>query len=363
MAILISRRRLFGRRTILLLAVLITGAAQMPPQTGSARPVFPLAASPERRVAEDGELSILTYNVNALPWPLATGRDEAVARIAARLRGLRATGRHPRVVLLQEAFTETAKRIGRDAGYRHVAFGPGLEAAATGRLAASDAAFLAAASPLTGEGLGKFADSGLQILSDYPILSIRRAAFPAHACAGFDCLANKGMVAALIAVPGSRTPVAIINTHLNARKASGVAPGRALQAYRRQWEALDGFRAEVVPPDVPIVLAGDLNVGKSPERLALAHAVVGRWLGSTAGVSSGGVLRACFEPGVRCGRALPRDALRALRHNKDWQVALPKDGVALVPQAIDVPFGAEADGTMLSDHVGYAVRYRLTSSS
>ncbi|QAY77541.1 endonuclease/exonuclease/phosphatase family protein [Sphingosinicella sp. BN140058] len=362
MVISISGRRLFGRKAILVLAILALSAAQLPPQPVEVQPAA--ASAPVGEPLGEDALSILTYNVNGLPWPVASGRDEALARIGSRLRRLRSMNRHPHIVLLQEAFTDSAKRIGRDAGYRHIVSGPPIEApSSAGGLPPSEAAFLAAASPFKGEGVGKFADSGLQILSDYPILAVRRAAFPDQACAGFDCLANKGMVAVLVAIPGAATPVAIINTHLNARKASGVTPGRALEAYRRQWQALDRFRTTVVPPDVPVVVAGDFNVGKSPERRALAHLMVTRWLGSAGGVSSGGVLRACFEPGVRCGRGLPRDAVRALRHDKDWQVALANGGVALVPQAIEVPFGVEADGTMLSDHVGYAVRYQLERRS
>ena len=49
-----------------------------------------------------------------------------------------------------------------------------------------------------GERSGKVAGSGLQILSDYPIVAIRRQAFPEAACAGYDCLANKGIVMALL---------------------------------------------------------------------------------------------------------------------------------------------------------------------
>ncbi|WP_146151105.1 endonuclease/exonuclease/phosphatase family protein [Allosphingosinicella deserti] len=348
---------------ILAFAALTVGAAQPPSHLGAA----PLGLEPAVRgngpaTAEQGDLTILTYNVKGLPWPLAWERDAALARIGDRLRRLRAAGRQPRVVLLQEAFTDTAKRIGRDSGYRHSAFGPGLEGPATGRPALAEKAFLGSANPLKGEGIGKITDSGLQILSDYPILDVRTAAFSATACAGYDCLANKGMVAVLIAVPGRATPVAIINTHLNARKASGVSPERALEAYRRQFEELDRFRARVVPRGVPTIIAGDLNVGRSPERRALAHAVVGRWLNRKSIALTGGSLRACFVAGAPCGSAMPRDAARALRHNKDWQIALPAAGAELVPQAIDVPFGIESDGTMLSDHIGYAVRYRLQTA-
>ena len=43
------------------------------------------------------------------------------------------------------------------------------------------------------------------------------------ACAGFDCLANKGVLLARIAVPGMAQPLTVANAHLNARKAAGVS--------------------------------------------------------------------------------------------------------------------------------------------
>ncbi len=64
----------------------------------------------------------------------------------------------------------------------------------------ADRRFAAAASWFKGERSGKLLGSGLQLLSDYPILAVRRAPFPAYACAGYDCLANKGILMALVAV-------------------------------------------------------------------------------------------------------------------------------------------------------------------
>src|SRR4051794_12601604 len=69
-------------------------------------------------------LSVLTYNVHGLPWPLASGRNPAFVEIATRLRALRAAGAQPHVVVLQEAFTGAAKSIGAEAGYPFVLIGP-----------------------------------------------------------------------------------------------------------------------------------------------------------------------------------------------------------------------------------------------
>lgn len=343
------RGRRLAPRLILAAAVTLLGAALLPESAPRQRTA--IASSPAPETAEAG-LSVLTYNVKGLPWPVAMGREQALGDIADRLRTLRREARHPRVVLLQEAFTGAAKRIGRESGYRYVAEGPVREAVP----AATRPDFVAEGNPLLGEGIGKFADSGLMILSDYPILAVRRAAFPDDACAGFDCLASKGMVMALIAVPGAATPVAVINAHLNARRASGVSIARAFEAYERQVGALDRFVEAAVPAGIPVIVAGDLNVGQSPDRRALMEATVADWLDRPRTGDVKGELRRCFEA-RRCG-PLPADAAEALDRNKDWQVAVPSGRSRLISHRIEVPFGRKA-GTMFSDHVGYTVHYRF----
>src|SRR4051812_39302953 len=67
----------------------------------------------------DGTLSLLTYNIEGAPWPFAWNRPAAFVRIADRLRMLRRSGRNPQIVVLQEAFSEGARAIGRETGYRY----------------------------------------------------------------------------------------------------------------------------------------------------------------------------------------------------------------------------------------------------
>src|SRR3546814_6089793 len=62
-------------------------------------------------------LSVMTYNVAGLPWPLAKKGPEALHAIGERLSLMRARGCAPGVVVLQEAFSRDAKAIGRIAGY------------------------------------------------------------------------------------------------------------------------------------------------------------------------------------------------------------------------------------------------------
>ena len=125
-------------------------------------------------------LSVLTYNVEGLPVPLAFGRSKAADRIADRLKALRAIGEQPHVVVLQEAFGAAQRAIGEKAGYKYVAFGPDRDLANDEPMTDADRAFAHDARFLKGERSGKWASSGLAILSDYPIVAVRKAAFPSR---------------------------------------------------------------------------------------------------------------------------------------------------------------------------------------
>ena len=312
----------------------------------SARPPAPATIAP---AAFDGSLSVLTYNVHGLPWPFATGRPAAFRQIAARLAEMHAKGTAPQVVVLQEAFTHAAARIGREAGYRYIAYGPGTHQQGA---APDDAAFLAHARWIRGETEGPVLDSGLVILSDYPIIATATVAYPRDACAGYDCLANKGAVLARIAVPGLATPIDIVTTHLNCRERTGVNVARADEAYQRQLDALTAFVTRAHDPALPLIVAGDFNVGKSAPRNAMITAAVAE-LGATPSLAT---LVADHAP-------LSTDALFSWRKNKDLQLAVPSPAVALSVEAIATPFGHDAEGTMLSDHVGYVARYRLAPAA
>jgi len=80
------------------------------------------------------EVSVLICDVAGLPWPVRTGRSPALREIGRQLQEMRAAGTAPDLLLLQEAFTVDAVRIGVSAGYRNGVRGarktdrPGIEA-------------------------------------------------------------------------------------------------------------------------------------------------------------------------------------------------------------------------------------------
>lgn len=305
------------------------------------------------------KLSVLTYNVEGLPWPIRAGRTEALRSIGETLRELRSNGRQPHIVVLQEAFTSEAKRIGRDGGYRYIAKGPAQGEDNPGFPTPAEASFAAAGYYLKGEREGKLLDSGLEILSDYPIVSVHEAAFPQYACAGFDCLANKGILLATIAIPGLPTPVAIVAIHMNSRMASGVDSKRANYAYERQVDALDSFLRSKVDPAMPAIVAGDFNAGSAPERMLYLERHSRSWRENMEGDAFHG----CFEQPLTCARHLNPDVYYSFRRGRDWQFLLPGRYAALSVERMAVPFGHDSQGAMLSDHVGYTAYYRLAPRS
>ncbi len=318
-------------------------------------------AGSNNAVAEQSpaQLSVMTYNVHGLPWPLATGRDAAFESMITQLQTLRSEGRQPHVVVLQEAFTSDAKEIGKRSGYRYVANGPSASDRSPMIATTRDRQFADRASFLRGEKSGKILDSGLQILSDYPIMAVRTRPFPGFACAGYDCLANKGILMALIDVPRSSTPVVISTAHFNSRHASGVSNERSDYAYRRQWDAARQFFATSKWHAFPIVFAGDFNVGKSARRQTTFNAMeAGLWIGGRRGPVRD-ALHICRLSACK----FPVSAEEALTRGKDWQLFASTSQGGLAAARIQVPFGRAANGSMLSDHIGYSTTYRLSADS
>ncbi|WP_173204296.1 hypothetical protein [Sphingopyxis sp. BSNA05] len=58
-----------------------------------------------------GQISVMSYNIKGLPWPIAAGRSAALGKIGERLAKLRAMGTAPTIVVLQEGFIDAAAAI------------------------------------------------------------------------------------------------------------------------------------------------------------------------------------------------------------------------------------------------------------
>lgn len=305
----------------------------------------------------DGTFSVLTYNIEGVPWPVAWNRPRAFTRIADRLLALRRSGHEPQIVLLQEAFSDEARAIGRNAGYRYVVAGPSADEVSRVAPDAAARQYLAAASWWRGETHGKLLSSGLVVLSDYPVIRVRRMAYPAFACAGFDCLANKGALLVTVQLPGDASPVDIVTTHLNSRHSSHVDDARSLQAYRREVAFLTAFVNRWHDPAHPLIVGGDFNAGTAATRWSVLRRGIGEWRGGSAYRDA---LSEVVRRSAGRGATLPQDIPAILRRAEDWQFFSSGRTAALDPLAVRVPFGPQAGG-MLSDHIGYSAVFRIAT--
>ncbi|WP_420138994.1 endonuclease/exonuclease/phosphatase family protein [Sphingomonas sp.] len=316
----------------------------------AARAAAPAAVTPP-------QLSVMTYNVEGLPWPVRTDRTDAEQAIGQKLHALRQRGVQPHILVLQEAFTDSAKAIATEGGYRYIANGPARDDAGAPPTTAADRQFMSGARMMAGETVGKWVDSGLRIASDYPILAVRRMAYPSYACAGLDCLANKGALAVEIAVPGLPQPVVVVATHMNSRAAAGVSFDRSFYAYRRQVDALGHFIASAAPASWPLIVAGDFNAGQGANRRAYLVQSAAHWR-PQAGMSV--AMNECLAQ-QSCTKSNAPDIQFSFRRERDWQFFSPGTGVGLRVAGLNATFGHDAHGAMLSDHVGYMADYAVSA--
>ncbi len=283
-----------------------------------------LAEAPRYRSASTTSLSMLTYNVRGLPWPVATGRGAALRRIGEELAALRNAGRQPDVVLIQEGFRSEMADLVRVSGYPYWAEGPGR--GSSGR---------------------RFLGAGLHVLSDAPILDVRHTAY--RHCAGLDCLANKGAMIVRLAPQGAPGPIEVVNTHMNSRKAAKARPAAALAAHRRQTDQLNAFVRDARHTDAPLLVGGDFNVKNAPDRynhgaMERPYTVVSEYCSKLPSGCAAGARGQIAEPWLR---------------SQDLQAFAPSASARVRPVKIETLFDVGAHRTALSDHAGYLVRYEL----
>lgn len=313
--------------------------------------------APAVRIAADGtsstEISVLTYNVHAFPWPLRLDGASAMQDIGRGLRALRASGRGPDIVLIQEGFSDDTRLIADRGGY-------GFHARGTSRADALAVAtqdegrygdFLKAADWTKGETLGPVLGSGLHAFSRFPIVETDGRAFGRNACAGYDCLAGKGVLGVRVDIPGVPGGVALFTTHLNANKRSGVSQARSGTAYELQLARLKSFLEDSFAPGLPVIFGGDFNIKNQQQRRAQASALLADY--ATVHDYCDGNTSTCrqdYHGDRKSGWLEPRD-VQGFRNGARVRIA---------PVEVEAVFDGGDDGAMLSDHVGYLVKYRLT---
>lgn len=293
-------------------------------------------------------ISVMTYNVAGLPWPIKTGRRKALKQIAKELAALHAAGRAPDVVVLQEAFTATSARIG--GAYSNRLRGPSTGDRATTDTLSLDKQFKRARRFRKGERSGKIMPSGLYLFSNYPIVESHMTPFRRTSCAGYDCLANKGVMMAVVEIPGAPTPVQILNTHLNSNGRSGVHHERALAAHRQQVDEIGDLLARTLNKDWPLIYAGDFNTRNEEQRFEYnARTMPGEL-----------VMHHCLGAQARCDVRMSWDGDEPWLDTQDLQGFNDGAKVEVRPILAEAMFDKRVNGRALSDHDAYLVTYRLT---
>ena len=316
------------------------------------------------------EISVVTYNIAALPFPIACGktsrttdengkripiacnRKEGVIQIAHAFEQLRDQGLEPDIVLMQEAFLPIVAEFPGIAGYQNWAAGPGPMDLGPKYSDRASKSFIENRSFWKGEKWGKRQPSGLLVATDFQIVEHISFPFYEWECAGFDCLANKGQTLTRIRIPGLPDLLEVVTTHYNAKGASGVTMERAHEAHRLQLDAALAFLRSTSNFDLPAIWGGDINMRRSEDRI--------RYFVEQAGEGLNEVSSYCIENPDRCDFNIRDDSDTPWFQTQDLQGWADGVRVSIEPVRMDEIFDRPVDGKMLSDHNGFLVTYRLS---
>ena len=306
------------------------------------------ATGTPREAAAAGKITlrVLTYNVNDLPWPLGKKRKKAMKHIGRDLARRLKEGTAPDIVLLQEAFTKKSKKLVKYAGYPYVAKGPGRRkdegsaGQANGKITLKNES--------RGTKSKAYVGSGLYVLSRYPIVDKKYELF-GHYCTGGDCMANKAIILVRVQLPGMKTPLDIITSHMDANSRKKSTPKRRLRAHRKQTNIIKGFLDRYNGARTAI-FAGDLNVKNDARYENFV---------STLGVVSAGKM--CVETPSRCTTGRNATVNSLWRSTNDQHFLIEGNDFRIVPVFMERNYDELLRGKNLSDHFGFEVVYEVTA--
>ena len=294
------------------------------------------------------QLDVLTYNIEGLPWPARRNRTPFLDEIGRRLAAFRAEGKAPDIIVFQEVFTNAAARAIVATGYPSIASGPHRDSR---QAHAVEGDLPGRRRILRGEIRPNLKSSGLVIATDFPILLSNYAPYARGSCAGFDCLSNKGMLFAQIAIPGVPGTIDIFNTHMQSRRSSGVEPDRFHAAHARQTAELSAFARANGDLTAPTIIAGDFNMRNNVETRQYVFA---------RKIPMESVHRYCQLKSDEC------DVLEDWSYEDQWRrvqnkhMFLSGDIVKIRPIRAEAMFDGGPSGPVLSDHYGFRVTYDLS---
>ena len=360
---------------VLLLSITLLGSAYskelsypLPPQTGVAR-------SPEVTIDETSgtasmEISVLIYNVCGLPWPIAKGktsrdtdeqgnripidgkRSSALKKISNMLGEMRSHGTEPDIIMLQEAFISESAQIPQRGGYPNWVAGPGTRELGPKHSERASEEFIAERSALKGEKSGKMQSSGLLLASNFPIVELFNHPFSRWECAGFDCLANKGLLVVELEVPGLPDHLMVATTHFNSRGASGVSAERSLVAHNLQVDEANEYLENLGKDHQPFIWGGDVNMRHADDRI--------EYFVERSGDKLNEVSSFCIDPTTDCEVRIQWESDTPWYETQDLQGWVSGSQVSVSPFRVEDVFDEPQEGLMPSDHNGLLVHYRLS---
>jgi endonuclease/exonuclease/phosphatase family metal-dependent hydrolase len=310
------------------------------------------ALPPKVTFSADGQnatttLSVLSYNIEGLGWPARSGRKPSLMEIGRHLSEMHGAGTAPDVVLFQEMFGDPAKKAVRSSGYPAIESGPHRTTRARG----STKEKLPGVSRWKRGELGLHVyGSGLAIASRYAIVDTDRRAYGRKSCAGFDCLANKGIALARIDIPGVPTLIDVYDTHMNSRGASKAPAPRNLAAHDRQALEASEFIDRTHDDSTPVIFGGDFNMRHSEPR----------WENFSRYQSLELVHRICKDPASGCDVRMSWDGDEPWMDTQDLQFLWSGDRVQIRPIRVEALFDGRPGSPRLSDHDGFLVTYELS---
>lgn len=296
-------------------------------------------------------LTVLTFNVAGLPWPASKDRAVVMPAIGQHIAALADEGFPVDVILIQEGFIAETEMIADALAFAYRVTGAGPELKAISHACAGCKSDDRQQKWWKGEGIGPFVGSGLHIFSVYPVVGVSRMAFGNQDCAGYDCLANKGAILARVVLPGVPEPVDVLTTHLNSTNAAGVPKWETHIAHERQVRRLAEFWGSVTSIDRPNIVGGDFNIRGSHQRfLPLAKLFHGASFVKNTCESVGG--------STPCDIDIQPEA--PWLTSQDLQAFKSGRKVSIEPVLARTVLNEPVNGSQLSDHFGFLVRYRLS---
>lgn len=306
------------------------------------------AALPKVETLADGRkamrLRVLLWNVEGLPWPIRSGREAKLAKIADWTAKRRRAGEGPDILILHKAFVPEASRIAVKAGYANILPGPALDAKRQFAVATPPAGYADAARWWKGEGVGKWLDGGLYVATDLPVIAAKSGAFGADSCAGYDCLSNKGGLALRVAIPGAPEALTLFNTHRNSREPAKVGIPRAEASHVLQTRENDGLLT-AFGDDGALIAAGDFNNYRAGDK-------TGRFATDSA------FRLAAKGPGL-AARPAPMTDARAWTDAYDLLGYRSSSAMTVEPLSVVTLFDGK-NGPVLSDHAAQYVIFLVS---